>query len=154
MKKTLVFDMDGTIADFYSVDGWLEMIKAEDETPYVTAKPIYDMDILTEILKTLQGIGWEIVITSWLAKGSSKEYDVKVEKAKRDWLTRYNFPADEINIVEYGMLKDKCTEARGGFQVLVDDNEEIRRSWKLGATIDATENIMKKLVDLLILEVV
>ena len=33
MNKTLVFDMDGTIADLYGVEGWLEMLRAEDETP-------------------------------------------------------------------------------------------------------------------------
>jgi hypothetical protein len=33
-NKTLVFDMDGTIADFYGVTGWLDYLKAEDTTPY------------------------------------------------------------------------------------------------------------------------
>ena len=28
--KTLVFDMDGTIADLYGVKGWLKMLRAED----------------------------------------------------------------------------------------------------------------------------
>lgn len=28
------FDMDGTIADFFGVEGWLEMLHNEDTTPY------------------------------------------------------------------------------------------------------------------------
>ena len=27
-------DMDGTIANFYGVPGWLEYLQAEDTTPY------------------------------------------------------------------------------------------------------------------------
>ena len=68
MNKTLVFDMDGTIADFYNVQGWLESILAEDVKPYATAKPIYDMDVLNTILDALKGFGWRIAVTSWLAK--------------------------------------------------------------------------------------
>ena len=30
---TIWFDMDGTIADLYGVEGWLEMLIAKDETP-------------------------------------------------------------------------------------------------------------------------
>ena len=31
MKKEIWLDMDGTIADLYGVENWLEYIKAEDE---------------------------------------------------------------------------------------------------------------------------
>ena len=64
MNKTLVFDMDGTIADFYGVQGWLESILAEDVKPYATAKPIYDMDVLSTILDGLKGFGWRVAVTS------------------------------------------------------------------------------------------
>ena len=30
MNKVLVFDMDGTIADFYGVEGWLEYLNKEE----------------------------------------------------------------------------------------------------------------------------
>ena len=33
MTKTLVFDMDGTIADLYAVTDWLENIIAENVRP-------------------------------------------------------------------------------------------------------------------------
>ena len=48
--KTLVFDMDGTLADTYGVNGWLQMLRAEDPTPYEKATPLYDMMLLTAIL--------------------------------------------------------------------------------------------------------
>ena len=153
MKKTLVFDMDGTIANLYKVEGWLEMLRAEDATPYKVAEPMYDMDSLAELLKMLKEIGWTIAVTSWLAMGATKAYDEKVRQAKREWLEKYNFPFDEIHLVKYGTTKANCTRKNGGFQILVDDNEKVRNGWNLGGTINANENIMEKLADLLIEEV-
>lgn len=151
-NKVLVFDMDGTIADLYSVDGWLDMLRNENPMPYVLAKPMYDMDILADILLMLKASGWKVVVTSWLAKESTKEYDEMVRKAKREWLEKYNFPCDDIHIVKYGTTKANCTRKLGGYQVLVDDNENVRNGWHLGETINANENILEKLVDLLLTE--
>lgn len=149
MNKMLVFDMDGTIVDLYGVAGWLEMLRAEDDTPYKIAKPIYDMDSLNIILEILKGEGWKIIITTWLAKDSSDYYDEKVKKAKIDWLNNTGFPYDEINIVKYGVTKNTCTEQYGGFQILIDDSRQVREKWTLGSVIDANKNILEKLVDLI-----
>ena len=105
MKKILVFDMDKTITDLYGVNGWLEMLRAEDSTPYKIAKPIYDMDILNCLLNILKSVGYEVIVTTWLAKGSSKKYDNEVAKVKKEWLDKYGFPYDEINAVPYGYEK-------------------------------------------------
>lgn len=143
--KTLVFDMDGTIANLYGVNGWLQMLRAEDPTPYIKAKPLYDMVLLTAILWVLKNDGWRIAVTSWLAKESSPEYDAKVRQAKKNWLDRYDFPYDEIHLVKYGTTKANCTRKHGGFQILVDDNEKVRKGWTLGDTINANENIIPAL---------
>lgn len=150
MTKVLVFDMDGTIANFYGVDGWLNDLQNYNARPYIEAKPFYNMDELNAVLLTLKNLGWMIVITSWLANNSTKEYDNKVKKAKKEWLAKYNFPYDEIHLVKYGTTKANCTRKYGNNQILIDDNEKIRRGWRLGATIDATQDIMiqlKKLVE-------
>ena len=34
------FDMDGTIADLYGVNGWLEMLREENARPYGIANPM------------------------------------------------------------------------------------------------------------------
>lgn len=154
MKKVLVFDMDGTLADFYSVEGWLDFLKEENPTPYIKARPMYDMDTLTKLLELLKDFGWRIVITSWLAKGSTKEYDEKVRQAKREWLARYNFPFDEIHLVKYGTTKANCTREKDSYQILVDDNEKVRKGWTLGDTINANENILEKLAELLLAEMI
>ena len=142
-NKVLVFDMDGTIADLYGVENWLNDLRAENPAPYINAHPMYDMIILTQTLKILQLCDWKIVVTTWLAKGSSKAYDKLVRKAKLEWLEKYNFPYDEIHLVKYGTKKANCTRSLGGFQILFDDNEKIRKGWSLGQAIDANENILE-----------
>lgn len=149
MTKTLVFDMDGTIADLYGVENWLADLRAENPRPYVEAKPLYNMDILNSLLKLLKAEGWGVVVTTWLAKDSTKEYDRLVREAKLAWLEKYNFPYDEIHLVKYGTTKANCTRKKGGLQILVDDNEKVRAGWNLGTTINANENILAELVKLL-----
>ena len=148
MKKLLVFDMDGTIADLYGVDGWLEDLRNEDVAPYVVAKPMYDTAILNSVLTILRMCGWKVVVTTWLAKGASAEYDEAVAKAKVEWLNKYHFPYDEIHCVPYGTAKASCTCADGGYQILFDDNAEVRNEWHLGKTVDATHDILDALFEL------
>ena len=144
MNKTLVFDMDGTIADFYGVEGWLDDLHAENTRPYSQAEPLWDMVELAEVLNQLKALGWRIVVTSWLANGSSKIFEDATRIAKRKWLKRYNFPCDEIHLVKYGTTKANCTRKIGGVQILIDDNEKIRKGWHLGETINpTTENIIE-----------
>ena len=147
--KTLVFDMDGTIADLYGVNGWLNDLLNENTRPYDIAEPIYDTLTLNKVINTLKENGWQIVVTTWLAKDSTKEYDNKVRKAKLDWLKTHKFPYDEIHLVKYGTTKANCTRAKGGYQVLIDDNEKVRKGWTLGDTINAKENIIPKLTALI-----
>lgn len=151
-NKTLVFDMDGTLADFYGVVGWLDYLHDSNPTPYIVAKPLYDMKKLNAVLNMLKIYGWKIVVTSWLAKDSSKEFDKEVRKAKLEWLENIDFPYDEIHLVKYGTTKANCTRKIGGFQILIDDNADVRKGWSLGGTIDANENIMQKLIKIMTYE--
>ena len=152
MRKTLVFDMDGTIANFYGVQGWLEDLHNSNPRPYILAEPLYDMEVLVALLTIFKDNGWEIAITSWLAKDSTEYYKDLVRKAKLQWLAEQEFPFDEIHLVQYGTTKANCTRKLGGYQILVDDNEQVRNGWHLGDTINANENILEKLVDLLLTE--
>lgn len=142
MATMLVFDMDGTIANLYGVPNWLEDLRNFNPNPYINAKPMYDMVKLVTILKELQSIGYRIAVTSWLSKESTPEYDKQVRQAKRDWLEKYNFPADEIHIVKYGTTKANCTRKTQCNQILFDDNEQVRKGWHLGATVDANNDIL------------
>lgn len=149
MNKTLVFDMDGTIANLYEVENWLADLRSYNPRPYIMAKPIYDMDLLNTLLNELKNNGWKIVVTSWLSKETTRAYDKEVRKAKKEWLERYNFPADEIHLVKYGTTKANCTRKLGGLQYLIDDNEQVRNGWSLGPTINANNDIITELAMLL-----
>lgn len=153
MKKMLVFDMDGTIADLYGVPDWLPMLRAYDATPYAIAKPMYNMAELADLLQLFKECGWNIAVVSWLSKDSTKAYDDEVRKAKTDWLNRFNFPYDELHLVKYGTTKANCTRHKANYQILIDDNEKVRNGWTLGNTIDANENIIEQLLKLLQIEI-
>lgn len=142
MDKMLIFDMDGTLANFYGVEGWLQDLENSNPRPYIEAEPMYDMVKMAEILNALKVLGYTIIVTTWLAKNSSKEYKKEVRQAKRDWLNRHNFPYDELHMVQYGTTKADCTRHKQGYQILFDDNAKIRAGWHLGTTIDANNDIM------------
>ena len=129
MAQTIWFDMDGTIADLYGVEGWLEKLIASDATPYEIAKPLLRLSVLARVLNNLQRKGYKIGIISWLAKNSTAEYDKAVAEAKEKWLRNHlaSVIFDEINIVAYGT--PKSTFAKSDNDVLFDDEEHNRKEW-------------------------
>jgi len=151
----IIFDMDGTIVNLYGINSWLDKLKAFDETPYLNATPMYNMEILNALLNKLKQNGYKIVVTSWLAKESNKEYDKKIRQAKREWLNKYNFPFDEIHLVKYGTPKAYCTKGKADYQILVDDNTKVRFAFENyknavnNTSINANENIIPELYKLL-----
>lgn len=149
MTKTLVFDMDGTIADLYAVSNWLENIIAENVRPYAIAEPMYNMNKLVNVINRLKENGWRVAIVSWTSKHGSKEYNKAVRKVKKEWLDRYNFPYDELHVIKYGTPKSYCMRKTGGFQILFDDEEPNRKAWRNGSTVNANEDIYKILKNML-----
>ena len=149
MTKTLVFDMDGTIADLYAVTDWLENIIAENVRPYAIAEPMYNINKLVNVINRLKENGWRVAIVSWTSKHGSKEYNKAVRKVKKEWLDRYNFPYDELHVIKYGTPKSYCMKKTGGFQILFDDEEPNRKAWRNGSTVNANEDIYKILKNML-----
>lgn len=144
MKKYLMFDMDGTIADLYGVEDWLPMLRAENPLPYVIAKPLYNMTWLASILRAFKNKGWKVAVVTWGSKFASPAYNAEVAEVKKQWLDEYDFPYDEFIFQPYGTPKNEGINLRHGRQVLIDDNEEVRNDW-LGETIDATKDIINEL---------
>lgn len=153
MVKEIVFDLDGSIVDFYSVPHWLEMLRAYDPTPYEVAEPMWDMHALADVLKELQTLGVVISIVTWLSKGSTSTYDEEVRRTKREWLDRYGFPYDHFHGVKYGATKADSVRKRlhdGEEAILFDDNAKVREGWHLGEAYDpTTEDIIEVLKGLL-----
>lgn len=139
MSKMICLDMDGTIADLYSVSNWLDRLRAEDPTPYLEAKPLVDMEELASVLNILSNQGWEVRVISWLSKGASKAYGAEIRRAKRKWLEDYNVPISKAHLVAYGTTKADCVRKQTSFAILFDDDERVRRGWHLGTTVNPQE---------------
>lgn len=151
--KMVVFDMDGTIADLYAVPNWLQMLRTEDPTPYAVAKPMWEMDILADVLNELRTNGIEIRVVTWLSKDSTEEYKNLVRKAKLEWLEEMGFPFDNFHGVQYGATKANSVRRyleEEETAILIDDNAKVRNGWTLGETVDpTTTNIIEFLENLL-----
>lgn len=151
-KGIICFDMDGTITDFYGVEGWIHYLEEENPYPYIVAEPLWDMEKLVEVLNKLINQGWEIRVISWLAGNSSEEYKEAVRAAKIWWLNKYNFPYKKAHLVAYGTTKADAIRrmVEKGNAILIDDNATVRKGWHLGETIDpTTENAIERLEKLL-----
>lgn len=142
----ICFDMDGTIANLYGVENWLECLMAEDVKPYREAKVLLNMNSLARKLNKLQKMGNEIVVISWLSKCGSAEYDKAVTETKKAWLKKHlgSVQFDEINIVKYGTPKSLFCKSPA--DVLFDDEKPNRDNW-LGNAYDVN-NILEVLASL------
>lgn len=128
-SKSITFDMDGTLADFYGVENWIDYLNNEDTTPYKIAEPLFNFQVLARLLNRLQKQGYAINIVSWGSKDGTPEYLKEVEKVKKKWLSKHlhsvNF--DNIIITEYGTSKREIMNNSRG--ILFDDNAEVRADW-------------------------
>ena len=143
MIKEINFDMDGTIANLYGVENWLDYLMAKDTTPYEVAKPLVNLSSLARVLNRLQKNGYTIGIISWLAKNADNEYNTRVEEVKMAWLAKHlpSVKWDKISIVAYGTPKSNC-----GNGILFDDEEPNRKEWRGQAyDVDNIIEILKKL---------
>lgn len=153
MKRidSIVFDMDGTIADLYGVDDWLDKLRNEDISPYVECEPLIPMEMLTSIIQEFKDKNINVRVVSWNCMNASQEYAREVRKAKREWLQRYcPILLEDFHVVKYGTPKNNF--AKNERAILVDDNTKALRDWgndKL--TIDASEtaNLISNLLVLL-----
>ena len=140
IARQINFDMDGTIANLYGVDGWLDCLMNKDVRPYTEAKPLVNLSALARVLNRLQRNGYEICVISWLAKVNDNNYNREVANAKIAWLVKHlpSVKWDKISIVSYGTPKSTC-----GNGIFFDDEEPNRNEW-VGVAYDV-DNIIETL---------
>lgn len=126
---TIFFDMDGTLADLYGVEGWLGCLIASNALPYEIAKPLVRLSALARLLNRLKEKGFRIGIISWLSKSGTSEYNEEVRTVKQDWLDKHlkSVHFDEVNIVEYGTPKNQFCKTEQ--DILFDDESRNREAW-------------------------
>lgn len=123
----IYLDMDGTIADTYSIEGWLDRILAHDASVFLDAKPA-DKD---KVMKLIEFLDDDVTILTMLPEctltGKEREaYFDKVKKAKVDWLSKYFPEFTKIEFVDYQQAKS--TYWKEG-DVLIDDSSSQIKSW-------------------------
>lgn len=124
---TIWFDMDGTIADLYGVENWLDYLIAEDVKPYAEAKPLVNLSRLARYLNRLQKAGYNLGVISWLSKCGTDNYNAEVSAVKCEWLAKHlpSVKWDCVNITKYGVNKwETCGEG-----ILFDDETQNRTKW-------------------------
>lgn len=132
MKKIVYLDMDGTIADLYSIKNWLYRLRHEDPTIFLECKPMITED---KLLRLFPAEEYEIRAMSMTPDGASASYCINVAKQKDAWLDKY-FPSITKRIYRaYGHNKNLRNSVNA---ILIDDSERIRNSWK-GIAIDPAE---------------
>lgn len=143
MIKQINFDMDGTIANFYGVEGWLDYLIACDPYPYTAAKPLMNMSALARQLNRLTRSGYDVNIISWTSRGGSSEFNEKIRQAKMEWLNRHlpSVHFTNIFIIPYGTPKENFGEG-----ILFDDEQCNRENW-CGTAYDV-QNILEILREL------
>lgn len=147
-EKTIYFDMDGTIADLYSVKGWLDDLENYRVRPYAEAVPMLNMSLFARYLNKLHKVGYKLGVVSWLSKTGTEEYNERVAEIKREWLSIHlkSVQFDEIHIVEYGTPKQTVVD--NPFGVLFDDEKQNRKNWTGKAfDVDDIIGVLKALLD-------
>lgn len=133
-NATIYFDLDGTIADLYGFNGWLDCLQNEQTDPYTEAGLLVDGEQFRNFLAAGKAAGVLFGVISWGAKNASKDYQKAIRRAKIDWLKKNNLLEyfSELHVVKYGTPKNRAAKNRTG--VLVDD--ELQR-WNVEKLVDA-----------------
>ena len=135
--KSIWFDMDGTIADLYKVEGWLTKLRSNDWSVYSECAPRHNYQRINAAVEALIENGWQVGVITWASKGIGWGKDLdKIAEVKFDWLCKF-FPAladGHFACIPYGYSKADFLEEKMGdcytVSYLVDDNKEVRQEWR------------------------
>lgn len=145
MQTTLYFDMDGTIADLYGVEGWLDDLNKHNVRPYVEAKGLGNLSALARRLNRLQAKGFKLGIITWCSKTGTADFHAEVARVKREWLA-HHLPSvrfDEIHILPFGEPKFSVAKKN---DFLFDDNCDNCKAWDLAGGFAYSEKMMSTIL--------
>ena len=154
----IFFDLDGTLADLYKVEGWLESLRSNDWSVYRKCAPRHNYQRINTAIEALIENGWQVGVITWASKGIGWGKDLdKIAEVKFDWLCEF-FPAlanGHFACLPYGRRKaDFAEEINSCYEVayLVDDNKEVRQEWRSHSceyvkfkTINASRSFVREL---------
>ncbi len=126
-NSKVLFDMDGTIADLYNVNDWLNKLQDSDASVFAEAKPLVDINAFKAYLRDMKTLGHSVEISTWLPKNATNQYKKAVIKAKAEWLVKYGIMEllDAVNYLDYGVDK-----SQGVSDIIYDDSDEVLLNFK------------------------
>ena len=125
MKKINVYlDMDGTIADLYGQENWLEMLEAEADGAFIMCEPLTDEETLYKLFPTDK---YEIKVLSMTPKNATANYCERVIAEKNAWLDRHFPKIQKRFYLPYGNNKNLRNSKNA---ILIDDNATIRDNFR------------------------
>jgi 5'(3')-deoxyribonucleotidase len=133
MKKVNVYlDMDGTIANLYEQENWLERLLNEENGLFATCEPMTTEEVIFKVFPKNQ---FNVKILSMTPKNVSKAYCETVIKEKNAWLDKFFPNITKRHYLPYGNNKNFKNSKNA---VLVDDNATIRENFK-GLALNPSE---------------
>lgn len=142
MKRTIWFDMDGTLYDLYKIPGWLEALRTNRWEIFEV--PGYARAHIERIRAAIAGLkeaGWMVGVITWAPKNLTAEQFndfQEIANIKYAWLKAHVPELTGGNTrfycQPYGKSKADVViwedDAAGNVNYLVDDNKEVRREWR------------------------
>jgi len=137
MERKIFLDMDGTIANLYQTEGWMEDF--ENERPiFANLQPLVDIGKLRELCQDLKKEGFLVGIITWLPVRIlqpevipiTRNYRIRCIADKIAWIRKHGLDIDEFHALDYGTPKENAIPEDGSIAILVDDNLEIVTNWE------------------------
>lgn len=130
MSIKIYFDLDGTVADFYSQENWLEMLRTETSGAFANCKPLFEKDSFYTLIMKLLAKGVQFGVITWLPMQASTEYEEICTKEKLSWCETYLPFLSEFSAQSYGIPKQNAIRKHATTEILIDDNSEICTVWQ------------------------
>ena len=144
--ETIIFDMDGTIADLYGHPNWLPMLRNE-ENIFNLLEPMVAPLLLNTLIEKLQTV-CEVKIITWLPMNATNEYKNTCRADKKQWVRTFLPAIGKVHAIMYGANKH-YVKGLSKNSVLFDDNAHVREAWANSGRIALDEkNIIRNLTQI------
>ena len=67
--NSIWFDLDGTLAELYKVEGWLSKLRNNDWSVYSECAPRHNYQRINAAIEALIENGWQVGVITWASKG-------------------------------------------------------------------------------------
>lgn len=128
MKTTIWLDMDGTVADLYNRNNWLQELQTEQEIFY-KLKPLFDMYDFIQIQREMRE-KVEFNIVTWTPMEATYKYHENCKSQKLEWVRTHMAYITQFFALPYGTPKQVVINDRAGIHILIDDNPEVIETWE------------------------